>query len=84
MGSAALRWPRCESPGGRNSSAQPAAGKDQPDYALGMAPRELEDGSAPGRERDHDGTIDAEMVERQRVGVRLIGGRGIFGSVEPK
>jgi len=43
-----------------------------------MAPRELQDRPAPGRERDHDGTIDAEMVEQQRVGVRLIGGRGIL------
>ncbi len=41
-----------------------------------MTLRELEDRAAPCREADHDGTIDPEMIEQQRVRISLIGWGG--------
>src|SRR6266540_3677681 len=70
---------RCERLGRGDPSAQATAGKDQPRHALGMTSRELEDRAASGREPDHDGALDPEMVDQQGVGVRLVRRRGAFG-----
>jgi hypothetical protein len=43
-----------------------------------MAPGELKDRAASGRERDNDRWIDSEMVEQQRVSIRLVGRHGLL------
>lgn len=65
-------------------STEATACQYQTDHAIGVTTRELEARAAPCRERDHDGTIDPEVVEQQGIRVRLIRGVASSGSVEPK